>query len=75
MAVSELNLIICKYIYNKIGLIIEITSIKEYMEFMYEKPKDNSKFWYKENKDYFYKEVRWKTLEEKTQKNSIPHIV
>src|ERR1700678_1581502 len=64
LAVSELNPIICNYIHKKTGLITETTSIKGYMETLYERTKSNDQqlpFWYHGNGGYFYRGIRWKT--------------
>ncbi len=67
LAVSELNPVVCKYIYEKTGLVTETTSIKRYMETLYEKPKNDTNFWYKGNGGCFYKGIRWRTPEEKAK--------
>lgn len=63
--VTEFNPMVFEYIKSKTGLITEITSIKGYMESLYNKSKDDSTFWYKGHRDCFYAGIRWKTQQER----------
>lgn len=63
--ISELNPMIYAFIKNDTGLITETTSIKGYMELLYNRSKDDPNFWYKGNRNCFYKGLRWKTSEER----------
>jgi hypothetical protein len=69
--VSEFNPMVFSYIQNKTGLITETTSIKSYMESLFNKSKDDGDFWYKGHRDCFYKGIRWPTPEERARLNPI----
>ncbi len=56
--VKEFNSAIVKYVYTMSSLMLKPTIIKGLMEIIFNKSKNNSNFWYKKHKDYFYKELR-----------------
>jgi hypothetical protein len=67
LSVKEFNPMFVKYVHTKSGLIVEPTSIKGYMESLFNKPKDDPKFWYKGHRECFYSGLRWKTPEDSSQ--------
>ncbi len=69
LSVNELNPMFVKYVHTKSGLVVEPTSIKGYMETLFNKPKHDPNFWYKGNVGCFYSGIRWKTPQESAQVN------
>jgi hypothetical protein len=67
LSVKEFNPMFVKFVHTKSGLIVEPTSIKGYMESLFNKSKDDPNFWYKGHRECFYRGLRWKTQDELAQ--------